>query len=418
MLKLDYLKQSIERGLYLKRDWVVSFFGILLDETRYDKEGLRYELRGKNLYVAFEDGEINEKITDFVFDKPLFDIAEAVTLPQHFIPMIKEPVKTTFGMFALNLYLLHYPYGNLADYINEPVKASKFDAVADKLFRSKTVTVDQHVKYENGCGFITLFGQLGVPSVTPEILTPNDRILKLRDELLEKHKDQLDDPIVIAGIMDAIANEVRAMIKDTPAEDFLVGSKAIQPGLLRTKYIFGSEPDFYEEGKISFIASSLSEGWNYEDFGKLINAQRAGSIDRGGNTALAGVVVKGISRATQDYKIAIPDCGTRRTIPIRITAQNSASYIGRFDGEGVEYTEDRIKKAIGSTIHIRSPGRCEAEPHPTYCEKCFGRTVAEGGVSVNGLAFKMMSTNLAIFMSGFHTTVLSTAKYTVDECLY
>lgn len=407
MDKRQYFIHSAKEEFYLSRAWLFACFAIIKKTTRVDDDEDLLIEDGRMFVVVDEE---TVPITDWVLGQPLFGVDERVTFNPGDLPNVKEKVETTYGIAVMNLLLFVYAYGDKVPYLNGEMTPGMVNDIAYKRLK-ETKDVDAHLRFENGGKMIEVFSNFSVPTLSPKTIQPPEKILERRDALLEKHKDQLDDPVVVANIQKELAGMLRDYLKDDPSGRFFLKGKHYDVSLLRTFVMYGSEPDFYDESKISVMKPSLIEGWEKENIPMLINVARGGSHARGASTALGGAEVKLSTRIFQNYDVTEEDCGTTDYLPILIHTTNKGKYIGRYVvGRKTPLTESDLNNAVGTSIKLRSPTACKTNG-TKFCRTCMGDVVSKSGVSLNGHTTTAISELMLLFMSMMHTTALSLNRF-------
>lgn len=434
MTKLEYFLYACEKELFRYRGWLVSVFGVALDNTDYfiednSEEALLsqstddvYAIKARVVNRVYQV-EIDDEWVDvegFEFDLPLFHKDERVTIPGMSLNgWIRNDLETTYGIWIINMMLSYYPYQGDVEYINGVIDKG-FNKVAEKqLKRDIPDAVERHVRFENMVGQITALAPIAVPAGSKKLLSPNPEIIALRDKLFEEHKDNLHDATTVAKIQNILTEAIKEDIKGDPSEDFIVkAEKQVATAMLRTQVMYGSEPDFYDENKITLMKGSLYEGWQKEDVPMMTNISRGGSLARGLETALGGYEVKLTSRNFQNYTIESDDCGVTYGMFTTFDKTNYSRFVGRYlPNRNEPITLDEAKSFIGKEIELRSPFSCLGGM-PTYCKKCFGDNVVNAEIGLNGQATMLTSKFMDLFMQMMHTTALSTEEYEVNLCIH
>lgn len=425
MYKKDYIVKAIKAQCYLKRGWLLSIFGILEPNTgshlKLEEEINKYHedigiktIHGK-MYVNIDNKE--ELIEDYIPNKPLFDVNEKIDLKVGDLKSLKTNITTTYGILITNLLLVEYPYEGLVEYINGEFTPKTTNAFAAKALRTNIATMDMHLKFENAISMINCLAPICVPSATERSFTPNQALLQKKRELVELHKDNLNDPAIIADIQNQIRLLDAEYLKGDPASRFFITEKG-KSSRIRTGGIFGGEQDFVDESKFSVMVNSLSEGWKIENLPMMANSIRGASFNRGANTALGGNEVKISARVFQNYKIDTDDCHTTRYVNKLINKENYQNFVGRYlIGNDKALTKEQLHDLIGKDIKLRSPMRCIA-PGTSFCKKCFGDVISNGGIGLTGMVTQFLSTFLTLFLKLMHVSSISVARYNYLERIH
>ena len=409
--KLDYLLWGIHNDKHLQRGWLLAIFGILPAETplklfttvgiRVSQEVMQVEMNGVTKDIAGYDWQVGT---------PLFNRDDKIQIKAGDLRSVYKDITTTYGLLIINALIIEYPYAGKVEYLNEEITPKLINAVAYNALIREDVTIDMHLRLENGLSFITALSQTGVPSATRKSVTINPAIAELKPGLLKEYADKLHDPAAVAELQSKIAALDKAYLKGDASERFFIKGKSAM-SRLRTSGMFGAEADIQDESKIKVMTNSLAEGWTVKDIPMMANAIRGGSFARGASTALGGVAVKETARVFQNYTISTTDCHTDRGIPLLINAENFLNFKGRYlVGNDAPLTDTDLTRLSGKYINLRSPAFCKAEG-TAICYKCFGDIVANSGVGVNALMMTTTSNFLNIFMGAMHSSILTTYKY-------
>ena len=291
--------------------------------------------------------------------------------------------KTTVGRLIINQLLLIQPFGDKFHYVNKLVNLDKGDIIGDinAALMDDQITVDEYKNFLNNLYFITHFTELCCPCLNEKAISTDPNLAKRKKELLEKYKDQLDDPLVIAKIEDElIAMDKNYMKGDTSMRFYgPLGGKSFD--LWRKKLyiaVGGIEAFDKDTSKYEFLQNSLEEGQRLEDLPKYGNESRKGSYQRGHETRNGGALTKYIIRAFHDSRIQEDDCGTNKGLKVDFRVHDIKKFRGRFinlDGKWTEITEDNINKIPLKTYTMRSPMYCQCKKNG-YCYKCMGSVFA------------------------------------------
>lgn len=412
----DYLLGSIKENLHLKEAWIIATFSILPDNSNIEELGITKN--SNNVIVSLNN--IQYKLDYKDKSKPIFIPIDKISLKKDDLIIIKEDIETVIGVLILNAICILYPYSGKVPFVNGYVKGSELNKIAyNALIIDKIVTIEEHIKFENAVSNLKIFDTLVVPSTTEKSISVPDEVIKYRDELLLKYKDQMHDPAKVAEFQKLIADRYREYLKGDPAENYYIKAKDINMSSMRTKLFYGAEPNFYDETKIDVIQKSLNEGWDVEDMQSIINAIRGGSYARGKETAMGGAEVKVSNRIFQNYTITDDDCLTKKGLNIFITNTNYNKLVGRYlIGNTKPLDEDTLKKNIGKYLFIRSPYLCitgNTTNSTSFCKKCIGDKIANSGIEINAMTTTANSEFMQVFMKLVHTTELSVAKYNYLE---
>lgn len=411
MTKLEYYKHCIAKQYYLERWWLLATYGILLpDSVIKDTTGTaQIQTDSKGVISVY----INDEwvtILEFTPDTPIFGIDTRIELPAGYIGSIPKKITSTYGILVVNLIVFWNPYGSIVEYQNTQLTPSYINDIAYGLLKDHTVDVDTHLVFENSTLTLSVLSTVAVPTATRRSITPNPAIAKLKQELISAPGVDLTDPGTVAAIQNKLIEADYAYLKGDDSANFYITPKSMRVTRLRLNGMYGAEPDFYNESKVSVMVPSLREGWEAKDLPMLNNTIRGGSFSRGASTALGGAEVKTTSRIFQNYNISDTDCKSTHGLSIKVTPIQVKSLVGRYlVGSTTPLTTEKLVQKLGSTIKIRSPATCIV-PGTSYCKVCMGDSLIEG-MGLNAMATTATSAFLSLFMAMMHTTELSVERY-------
>lgn len=437
MNKREYFLRALRANAFLHKDWVLGCFAVTLTEDSEDWTRWPYPYRivFKENEAYFIDPEKSGDLTRLegvVEGEPFFSMSESTVLNPGDLVNVKEKVKTNYGNVLFNAVVLIWPFGDKFPFMTGRVSGKDLDRLVTENLTDtppvgssrdpKKVYVDELLKY---CDAITSLGgytQLCVPAASPKSLTVDPAVLAERDRLLEKHKDQLNDPAVLADIEKRLVEMDKKSFVGDEAEGFLISKKSF--GVVRKKlYIMhGAETGFGENvSDMAVIPTSLAEGWNIDELPAMADSLRFGSYNRGAQTALGGESVKYFHRVFQNTKIAEEDCGSKLGWDWVVTEDNckdldglySATQMGK-DGKSFQYTEEWLKQNVGKTINVRSPMLCKTEG-TSFCVKCMGERLALNPQGLIIATADVGSRFMSIFMAAMHGKALQTNPYDFRE---
>lgn len=409
--RYTYLIDCLKGQRYLERAWLLSLFGILLDNTDHREKTLMF-VEDKNLYVKVSSGENYIQVKDYIFGLPIYSKDEIIILSPGVLHCNKEVITTTVGLAVLNGLLIEYPYQDTEAYINKPLTPSSINAVGYRKLVADKVPVTQHLKLENAISMLNVLATVGVPAATRRSISINPEMSKIKNQRIEENKSNLSDPLVIAQIQAELSEIDRQYLLGDDSQDFLISRKA-KTSRLKILGLAGAEQDLVDENKINVISRSLNEGWQAEDMPSLANSIRAGSISRGQDTAQGGYKVKLIDRILQNYVIdKTVECGTQHGKLTLITEDNYKDYINYYalKIKDDHLTSENISKHIGKQLLIRSPQYCTADA-TNICYKCLGDDVVNVGIGLSSQMTAVISTFTALFLALAHATQLSIQEY-------
>lgn len=348
-------------------------------------------------------------------DAPRFEPNYTFTLLANEAPFTnKETVKTTIGRYIVNLLVVPESYHKAKGYLNTVLDANAIEdfegALGDLLLNDK-ITVQDYIDYLNNgewLGMNTAFYML--PSMNYEINRPIPEVIKRRDELFDKYKDQ-----IAAGdsnVANTIETELLKMAeKDlvssgNPSYDFFASKEFKFKNNYKKSSIMGGAFMYPATGKIAISKSNYMDGITPQDYPLFSSLTVAGGYARGVTTQDGGYATKKLNAAMQAAVIDVKgtDCKTKITIPILLTKASSKLYIDRYimeNGQPVLLTKSNIGSYIGKTIKLRSPMVCK---NPKCCNICAGE-----------LFYKLDMPNAGLLTSTFSGTLMNKSMKTMHD---
>lgn len=405
MLKSEYFKLALKQGWYRDRQWLLRTNTIQSrDRTGTD---VLPAFRENQCFVMADGKE--ESISDYVPDAPLFPIKERIQLLAGDMVCIKEDVEANYGEALINAIIFEYgTTGKLAFVPGKIGKKFLSKYISDAL-ETDVITVDDYLRVMEAMNFITLFADIHVAAYTPRSLQASPEALRLRDELLEKFKDQLNDPAIVAMIDEAITEADKEFMKGDPAAKFYIADKAYAVVRKKLFHVQGGLTRLDDPSKMDYIPRSLDDGYAPEDLPAIINSLRSGSYDRGASTALGGEAAKFSNRVFQNLKIAEPDCGTMVGKPERVSSERNL--VGRYIvGRDTPITEEEYVSLIGKDIILRDPTGCKT-PNRAFCGKCMGDKEVESDTGLGPRLSEVASVFLSISLAAFHGSISKTVVF-------
>ena len=221
MLKRDLYFQAHRDGAHLRKNWVLQAFSV----TRFNRAEIpelwqfRYRPDGTDVW----DGSDWVEIQDAEPMKPVFYAEETLSLKTGEVPNLKRDVESTYGDVLFNWRVLVYAFGEHFDYEIGPINIGSIERKIAELMvddplpgepeDESVLYVSKYLKFGQACSDLAGFTQLWVPAASPKSLQTHPDSKKLRAELLEKYKDRLHDPAIIAEIQNALVELDKEWLK-------------------------------------------------------------------------------------------------------------------------------------------------------------------------------------------------------------
>lgn len=459
MNKLDYFLRALNGQAYLYKEWIIECFGIVRLYPKPEGELVRYSALADDVketlpyrfsdepdrygferypYQLFNDGgrvvyadpeenawvEVEELTAQQKAREPFYRFLDRIDLPLRAIQNVLQPVKqTTYGNLMLNQCVLVYSFGDRIAYQEGKFSLKKVEAIIAELATSvpedgvvrdpKAIYVDEiDQRYYHAAYNTTGWLSLGVPAATPYTITVSPEIRQLRKELLEKHIDDLNNPVTIAKIMKVLIDADKEFQAGDPNKGFLQPGKTFDVVRAKQFLMHGIEYDFTDRSKITVIERSLSEQWDITKLPQMANSLIDGSYNRGAMTALGGELAKVFQRFFLSTIISMEDCKTKLGRYRDLTTENIQSYHGTYaqatNGD-VLITPDNEKTFLGKRVLLRSPMYCAAKDG-NFCIHCMGENFRNREQSLPAVATEIGNRLMYIMMSRMHGVALKAEK--------
>lgn len=315
---------------------------------------------------------------------------------------------TTYGKYLVNYFNLASIFKDIIPYINTVWSIKKVeDSISAKVLDG-TIEAEKIGTYLDHAFFLGSLSELSVPVYSKKSLTSHPDIDKIKADLLEEYKDQLHDPVVCAKIEDTLISIDKEYLKgDVSMGFFGSSSKKFNVQRKRQHLAVGLVEEFSKtKGKYVFIEGSLINGWEKSAFPTLCNDIRKGSYSRGIETAQGGVQTKYLLRIFQNTKIVSEDCGTKRTLSVKLTKDNVSDFYGHTilkDNDLIVLTSKNKEQFLNSTVQMRSMLYCEEKDG--FCFTCAGDTYRSLDIkAVGATALELGAAFLLTSMKAMHGT--------------
>ena len=383
-------------NLLIKRDFIVDVFTKTKHQTSNE---VKKSYTGKvvsvdnKIHVTLEDGS-TEILTEQRI--PMFSLNTKVTIGKGTLVNLGSKVETTYGRMLINQLLLCRPFKDAIPYQNGPWNSKVVEKVMVNKVLDGSLTTESVYEYIDNVYYLSTYAPFCVPSITKKAITVDPKLLKKKDELLKKYKDELTDPAIAMAIEDELIALDKATMKGDDAERVLE-SKNFDVHRKKMFFALGVTESFGDDRQsFKFGESTLDEGWKMDEIDLVSNDIRKGSYARGKETAKGGAIAKTLGRTFAESAIVIDDCRTKNTLTVNITELNKDLFLFRNIIVGsslVELTPENIGKYVGKPIKLRSPMMCVAKGG--YCYTCMDTRFKKLGIKllniqVLGIGSKLM----------------------------
>lgn len=423
MNKRELFILAMKSSLYKKLDWVISAFSITVPSEEFYGYKIKSDVTG-HYYLDPNTLKDYIKIDDGIPNVPLYNAKETLDITPDDIGNLKENITTTYGNLLTNYILLIYPFRGKVPYINTKFSLGKVENYILPLLKSTPqpnverdpnfIYVDEYLALGDAVVYMCGFAQLFTWGLTEKIVIPPEWVKEEKAKLIEKYKDRLNEAATVAMIDAELVRLYKEYIKGDPGANFLINSKSTDTVAKKKYLMVGGELGLSEDTvNVALIQNSLAEGWDITAFAEMNNTLRAGSFNRGAQTVLGGVAVKGLLRASANLNVAGEDCGSRIGIVADIKKENLSRFAGMSailkEGTEIMKKEEDVGKYLGKRIMIRSPMYCKMDK-TDYCKICLGERLANNPEGLSIAVSEYGSIFLSLFMKGAHSKKLELAK--------
>lgn len=393
MQKLEFLVKACTAEAWRRLVWRLAIFNVAIFPEN-DEPPEEYDINYIDGYAHYwgadKDGKFGWlKLDDVPKDEEIFKPEDTFELTPDMYPGLSGKVPTSVGRYLFNWVVVYYSVGTRLPYMaisKDPLEYGK------ELYKRCVETDDTDPENEDAIRpymvgrFVGGLAELapmtkGIAATgTVRSLSVHPDAYKVRDALLLKYKDQLDDPAIIVKIEKALDDLDTIWLSGDQSIQFY-NSKKSRMRRRKLMLMYGIESSFKEAGDYTLIPISLMEAdkSGTEYLVAQFNSVRSGSYSRGAETAKGGEQVRIIQMIFQNHRIVEGDCGTKLTHAVVITEENAKMYAGMNameNGKIVNMSAAMLKERIGKIVRLRRPILCQYG-HIDCCAACASAAKAE-----------------------------------------
>lgn len=377
MNKVQYLIESCNHYAWARLTWRLSIFNMSKFPENVKPE--KYDLTYNDGYAHYWDGEWI-KIEDAPQNAGLFTTSEVFSFKKEDYPGALKDETTTAGRWVYAWVVFWFSFQEKLGYPDPKMKVGDWEKLLYKMCtdfddtevedESKVVRPWQVGRFFQGHSELGPMCSYIAPTGTLRTLTTHPDWYKVRDALLVKHKDELDDINVVLKIQ-AVGDQMDdEWLKQDQSIKFFNSKKA---RMRRRKLLVmhGIETAFQDPGSFTLVPKSLAEDLDVETLVAQFNATRMGSYGRGADTAKGGDAVRVVQMIYQNHTVSPGDCGTKATHDLVLTEEHKF-YIGlniMENGKVTELTSELFKQKLGKIVKLRRPIIC-ANGYIDCCSVC------------------------------------------------
>lgn len=418
----------------MKLAWCVSAFAetAISDDWKQDPYTGRLVYQPDGYYVVDEQKNLI-KLDDAQPNMPAFSAAEKIQLKAGDVPNLTSDIETTYGDLFFNWVAIVYPFGSKIPYLAGATSVDRVTSIyvpkleddpkGDAPNADGAFYAFEHLKFAEALSYLRGMSQLFVWSVTKKTILPPPGLAEYKKQLLEENAGKLTDLATIAEIKKKLAAFDAEWLKGDPGgEKFLAGKKAREVVRMKKLLMHGEEVGMQENAVSGvLVQNSLLEGWDIDKFPEMMDSLRSGSFNRGAQTALGGVSVKWLLRATSNLRITVDDCGSTFGFDLLVEKSEVDRLIGRSileDGKVVKVADkEQAGTYLGKVVSLRNPQTCKL-PFTDYCKTCLGDKLSINEYGLSSSATELASGLMGMFMAAMHGKQLATQRMSIDEAFH
>ncbi len=280
------------------------------------------------------------------------------------------------------------------DIASKKVVKGLIEKIYEKYGQEPTEKVVNNLKVE-AFKWATISG----PSMTLDTFELPKRIYEIKEKIKTSTPEEADK------LLGEAQKIVEKELKNTGFGDLVESGSAKGWGqpmqILVAKGII-ADPD----GKIlDPISGSFADGLSNIEFFNASQGARKGIVDRTINTAETGYLARKLAYLLNTVELDkfLKDCGTKRTLDLKLTDDLIRRLKGRFViKNGKLMTIESAKFKVGDVVSLRSPVFCES---PKICHTCYGRLLERHRTPFVGILASQIigERGTQLIMRTFHT---------------
>lgn len=430
MDKLSYLKACFQALSPMeKKSWYVNVFAIPLphevtDFSSYDHLDLVNLPSGLVVVINTGEGKMTEQITDYKKNQPLFTMEDMIMVDSDWVSTIKTPTEKRLGGLIINRVVLIPIVKNKLPYLDVPITEGKIESMfSDKMVErseskdpEKDILVTDYVDCMDRLWFLTSIANLITMASSYKTISAPPGARELAKQLIEENKDKLNDPVVVANVLDKLTELHNKELEGDPVAKRMFDKKALT-ARKKLYLMYGETNDFVTSLQSKPVLSTMYEGidTSEEVFPRYMNDLRYASYSRGHSTQLSGYSYKILQRSLAGLEVTDIPCNTRRGLFRFISKADKL--VGRYVAKDGKWTlVENLADAgtyLGKTINVRSPNYCTTPDVNEICFMCLGEMYKGQKNAMNNLAADFSGEMMTLFLKRMHTSGFSVTK--IDE---
>jgi len=257
-------------------------------------------------------------------------------------------------------------------------------------------------------------------NLSVEVLNTTSTSIDLNDLQIDpKIENQLKKLNPKSNDFPDLSNKIQMEVMKNLANGNSGLSKLFRCGVLKTtqyKQLVGTKGTVANSlsGDTMNITGNFSSGLSPTEYFSAAAGARAGVASRSIKTSIPGHLHRKLAFALASVVLdsTLDDCGTTRTLRIKITSDMESKLIGRYayvHGKKTLLDRNLLHNLNGEVINLRSPVYCIS---PKVCKTCYGNmwkvlnTTQIGFVAAETLGERMVQSIMKIFHTGGATRII------------
>lgn len=304
-----------------------------------------------------------------------------------------KTIKSTAGRFIFNEALPEwYPF------VDEPVNKKKLDSIFKEIMLKNQFDYAKSIDKAMDVGF--LYATLYPKSIDLDMLEVPASIMNMKNKLLQT-KDVSEQSKIIEEIEAALLEHLKKIKSDLYYIVASGGAKGISQ--LRQMMVCKGLIQDPDGNILPPIVKSINEGYTPKEYFDASAGSRKGTADRAINTGNGGYAYRKMVYVVGNVlaDISNADCGTKRTMNIKLTKDLFDRMTGRYALDDKDNIIPISKSMIGKIVKLRTPIFCKTD---SICRICYGELIKQINTKNVGMVAAQEVASLSEkIMKSFHT---------------
>ena len=337
-------------------------------------------------------------------------------------------ITTTLGRLLTNKFLFEDGLFVAVGYVNEPITGKKLKKIEESISNAMlggVIDTDVISRYYDRIQWLGLTVHSVVcGSFSEKTISPLPEILKLKEELFKKYKDDLEGPngVIYMNKIESILLEEakKALNGDIGMDLYNSGARGSFGNNYKNMMVIRGPVYNNVTKRFDFLKSSFIEGIKKEEIPSYGSQVISGAYPKAVGTRVAGYYTKKFFAVYQSIVLddRTSDCGSKKYRKMLLTENNYNKVKYRWIVDGgklICLTPEVAKKYYGKEVNMRSPMYCCSKK---LCAKCAGDLPYRIGIKNIGLTVPDISSGLLnALMKSFHSSVVDIHEIKIQNML-